>query len=164
MIPIITGVIASSITKTSIFNWAGSLDQCGAVTGYTAYTTSPILSIGVKVYYNAALTQTWYDNLGSLFIYNNVAYILDLDSLITASYAKVNNSAPTYGGCGDTAQSSTVYPLDTGFTPGTKVYTVCYEDSSMYASGTFFVGNGVGQSIIVMAGDGTVFSNTGCGT
>ncbi len=165
MIPIITGVVASSIIKAGVFSWVGALDQCGAVTGYTAYTTSPTLSIGVKIYYNESLTSTWFDFLGSLFFYNNVAYILDEDSAIVTNYQKINNVAVIYGGCGDGGVVGNIYHQDANFSIGSKVFSTCYADSTYYlAGGLYYLGEGMGQNILEIGTVGDVVSYNSCGT
>lgn len=165
MIPIITGVIASSVTGINVYGYNGS-SSCDNTLFATAYTTSPILGVGVKLYVNPQLTIEYtdpVDGYGTLFKTSGVVYLLGEFSEIATTYNEIQPTT-NYNGCGSSGVQSIIY-IDGAVIPGTSIYTTCYADSSYYASGgTYFTGPGYGDSIINVDANGGISSSASCST
>lgn len=168
MIPIITGVIASSIAGVTVYMFGGYY-SCDNADSVNIYTTSPVLGVGVKLYLNIGLTTEYTDPIdgrGTLFRTGGAgepAYGLNAGTSQIAAAYTVLPLTNTYDGCGSGTSSTPIY-VNGSPSPGTKVYTVCYADPAFYASGTYFTGSGVGQSILNIDVNGEISSVTSCST
>lgn len=172
MIPIITGVIASSYSKEEVviyqFNGADSCSGASAI----AFATSPILTVGVQLYADEELNSIYWGNPNASFSINGFIYFPNNDSsAIGAVYTCLTQHWTTAGGSGCGGSTSTGYFWWDGdiFNNVVTVYVVPYNDPNQKAISTSFGydSSETGQPanyLVSTDNNGIVNSVTSCGT
>lgn len=162
MIPIITGVIASSIAVGGIFSFNGQGD-CLASSPVTVYTTSPILAYGVTLYENVELTLPY----NGLFIMSGVVYVVSDGNITIIAAEFTTGKYSTYDGCFGETPSGNIWIPSNNTSVGGAVYTACYADDSTKAINQTYNIDNSGNNLIANVtistdGSGVINSNIPC--
>ena len=161
MIPIITGVIASSIAASSIYSFNGQADCMGG-SPVTVYATSPALIYGVVLYQDAELITTY----SGLFLYGGLAYVVSNGDITNIATEFTTGTYSTYSGCFDGIPSGIIW-IPSGNLSSGAVYTACYADDSTLAKSQFYNIDNSGSNLIANCtittdGSGIIITNQLC--
>jgi len=161
MIPIITGVIASSVAR-GVYSFTGQAD-CFGSSPVTVYTSSSSLSYSSVLYQNPDLTSPY----SGLFITSGMVYVVSETGNITIIATEfVSGRYSTYDGCGGETPSGNIW-IPSGNTNSGAVYTACYADDSTKALNQTYNIDNSGSNLIATAtittdGSGIITGNIPC--
>jgi hypothetical protein len=154
--------------EPSVYTFEVEIDCSNTID--TCYTSSPIFNIGDTIYEDAEFTRLFKTMVAPWFIYDDIVYTLDNDSVINNTFPRLT-AKQYYNSCNTTPHTGVFYWGSTEFLGiGAELWDGCFADATYFTKlinfSTFIDvdTDAVSDTLIETSGLGTITVFTACTT